>query len=168
MIARGRIALLLALLSVAGAPAAAQQADTAALFNGTWEWRLGSMEEHGARAELRIWTLDERRLQVEFEGAFAYKTGIGHTVNSGSAQGVALVRHGEARFKGEGTDCWFILRLGGDRMVVTQVGSTCVGFNVTATGTYRRVSADRPTFQFTRPAHEADPPGANKSRLPLD
>lgn len=167
MIARGRTAGLLALLAVVGAPAAAQQADVAARFNGTWEWRVGNMDPYGASGQFRIWALDDRRLQVEFDGLFATKTGIGRTANTGSAIGVALVQQGEARFKSEGSDCWFVLRLHGDRMVVNQSGYTCFGSNVTAEGTYHRVSTDRPAFAAPADAERAvDPPGDDKSRLP--
>jgi hypothetical protein len=171
MIPRGRTAVLLALLSVVGAPAAAQQAD-AARFNGTWEWRLGNMEHDGASGEFRIWALDERRLQVEFQGLFAYKTGTGRTGTSGEASGVAIVKHGEATFQPEveERDCRFTLRLRlrGDQMVVSrESGDTCFGFNVTAEGTYRHVSTDRPTFEFTDPA-DAEAPVKRDTDRPDD
>jgi hypothetical protein len=172
MIARGRTAVLLALLSVAGAPAAAQQADAAARFNGTWEWRLGNMEHDGASGEFRIWALDEGRLRVEFQGLFAYKTGTGRTGTSGEASGVAIVKHGEATFQPEveERDCRFTLRLRlhGDQMVVSrESGDTCFGFNVTADGTYRHVSSDRPTFELTEPA-EAEAPVKRGTGVPDD
>ncbi len=155
MIPRGRTAVLLALLSLVGSPAAAQQVDAAVRFNGTWEWRLGSMETDGVSGEFRIWALDERRLRVEFLGLFVTKTGIGRTANSGEASGVAVVQRGEATLRSDSLegDCDFklILRLRGDRMVVSQSGDPCFGFNVSAGGTYRHVSTARPTFELTEP-----------------
>ncbi len=157
MLPRVRTVVLLALLCVVGAPAAAQQADAAARFNGTWEWRLGSMERGGQEvsAEFRIWALDERRLQVEFLGLFAHKDQYGRTANSGQASGVAVVQRGEATFRSESVerDCRFklILRLSGDQMVVSQYGDTCFGFNVSAVGTYRRVDAGQPVFELSTP-----------------
>jgi hypothetical protein len=158
MMPRARTAVLLALLSMAGAPAAAQRADGAARFNGTWEVREGSMRGGGPEAfgEFKIWALDEHRLRAEFVGLWITKTGIGRTANSGEARGVAIVQRDEATLQSEAveSDCQFklILHLRGDRLVVTPFGDTCFGFNVTAAGTYHRVSTDRPTFElFGRP-----------------
>lgn len=158
----GRTAALLSLLATA--PATAQTpTNDADRFNGTWEWRQGSMELGGpeASAELKIWALDERRLQLEFLGLWAYKTDPHPTANSGTASGVALMDAGTVKFRSENEerDCIFILRLRlhGSRMVVSQSGDPCFGFNVTAAGTYRRVSTDRPIFEVSE-APDAEPP----------
>ncbi|HEU0013503.1 MAG TPA: hypothetical protein VFQ45_07450 [Longimicrobium sp.] len=157
MIRRGWIAVLLALLGLARAPAAAQPADAAARFNGTWKVRIGGEEDggHEANGEFKLWALDEHRLRVEFYGNFIYKTGIGRVVNNGSASAVAIVRQGKAFFRAdEEGECRFSMRVRRTTdLVVRQSGyNNCFGFNVTATGRYRRTSTARPTFIDDPPA----------------
>lgn len=131
-------------------------ASDAARFNGTWEFRLGSLKRDGTElsGELRLWALDGNRLQLEFLGFWAHGE-EGHPASSGSVSGVAVVEHGKATFRWENEerDCSFILLLSlrVDRMEVRQHGDPCFGFNVTAAGIYRHVSADRPTFELTGP-----------------
>jgi hypothetical protein len=149
---RAAAAVLLPLLTaIASAPAAAQPAqEGAAAFNGTWEMRVGTVADRAeSSGDFRIWALDERRVQVEFDGSWAHKTGMGLSANVGQASGIGVFDDGAVTFRQEGGECKFILRLHDDRLVVRQIGYPCFGFNVTAEGTYRRVDASRPTFELS-------------------
>jgi hypothetical protein len=148
-------AVLLPLLTaISSAPAAAQPAqEGAAAFNGTWEMRVGTVDDRAeSSGDLRIWALDERRVRVEFNGSWAHKTGMGLSANVGDTRGVGVYDRGSVTFRQEGGGCKFILRLHDDRLVVREIGHSCFGFNVTADGTYRRVDANRPEFELSDPS----------------
>lgn len=153
---RSGLAGLLSLLTLCCAPAAFAQAAAegeAQRFNGTWVARSGSYEAGGRErfGEFRIWALDERRLRVEFQGHYAYKTADGINANVGEASEVAVLEDGTARFETEGGGCAFALRLRGGVLWVVQTGDACFGMHVDARGKYRRTDASRPTFPLSEP-----------------
>jgi hypothetical protein len=107
-------------------------------FNGTWSAKSG---------ELKLWTLDPDRLQVEFNGQYEYQSAAGPMVNVGSGEGVASVDNDAATFRPEGAeDCVITLRLAGEQLEASEKGQCGFGLNVTATGTYQRVNRARPAF----------------------
>ena len=112
---------------------------TAAQVNGTWKTKYG---------ELKIWALGQQRLQIEFSGVYEYKTPQGQTANEGEGSGIATIEGDTAIFKPEGAEeeCRITLKFTGGKLVVAQTGICGFGNNVTAAGTYKKVSAKKPKF----------------------
>lgn len=123
----------------ASAPGA-QRVVTAAQVNGTWR---------SGQNEFRIRALGGQRLQVEFSGVYPFRAPGGErTANTGEGHGIARIEGDTATFRPEGAEdaCSITMRFTRGRLVVTQDGICGFGFNVSAMGTYRRVSARRPRF----------------------
>ena len=72
----------------------------------------------------------------------------GPSANEGEGSGVATIEGDTAIFKPEGAEeeCQITLRFTGGKLVVTQTGICGFGHNVSAAGTYRKVSARKPKF----------------------
>jgi hypothetical protein len=111
----------------------------AARVNGSWKTKGG---------EFKIWALGKQRLQVEFSGVYEYKTPQGPMANEGEGTGVARIEGDTATFKPEGAEeeCQIMLKFIGDELLVTQTGICGFGHNVTAEGTYKKVSSKKPKF----------------------
>jgi hypothetical protein len=133
-------ALCLAAASILTAQAGSDKSVTAAQVNGTWKTKYG---------EFKIWALGQQRLQVEFSGVYEYKTSQGPSANEGQGSGVATIEGNTAIFKPEGAEeeCQIMLKFTGVKLVVTQTGICGFGHNVTAAGTYKRVSTNQPKFE---------------------
>jgi hypothetical protein len=112
---------------------------TAAQVNGTWKTKS---------AEFKIWALGKQRLQVEFSGVYEYKTPQGPSANIGEGIGFARIDGDTAMFKPEGAEeqCQITLKFTAGKLVVTQTGICGFGHNVSAEGTYRKVSSKKPKF----------------------
>ena len=112
---------------------------TAAQVNGTWKTKYG---------EFKVWALGKQRLQIEFSGVYEYKTPQGPTANEGEASGIATIEGDTAIFKPEGAEeeCQITLKFTGSKLVVTQTGICGFGHNVSAAGTYKKLSARKPKF----------------------
>ena len=112
---------------------------TSAQVNGTWKTKTG---------EFKIWALGQQRLQVEFFGTYEYQSPQGPTANEGQGNGIARIEGDTAVFKPEGAedDCKITLKFTGGKLLVTQAGVCGFGFNVSAAGTYKRVSSKKPKF----------------------
>ncbi len=132
-------ALCLATASIVTARADSDKSVTAAQVNGTWKMK---------GAEFKIWALGKQRLQIDFSGVYEYKTPQGPTANEGVGSGVAMIKGDTAIFKPEGAEeeCQITLKFTRDKLVVTQTGICGFGHNVTAAGTYKKVSARKPKF----------------------
>jgi hypothetical protein len=65
--------------------------------------------------------------------------------------GIATIEGDTAIFKPEGAEeeCQIMLRFTGAKLVVRQPGICGFGRNVTAEGTYKRVSSTKPKFEST-------------------
>ena len=126
--------------SIVTTQAASDKSVTAAQVNGTWQSKYG---------EFKIWALGHQRLQVEFSGVYEYKTAQGPTANTGEGSGIATIEGDTAIFKPEGAEeeCRITLKFTGGKLVVTQTGICGFGHNVTAAGSYRKVSAKKPKFE---------------------
>ena len=113
---------------------------TAAQVNGTWKTKGG---------EFKIWALGKQRLQVEFSGVYEYKTPQGPMANEGEGSGIATIEGDTAIFKPEGAEeeCRITLKFTGGKLVVAQTGICGFGHNVSAEGTYRKVSSKKPKFE---------------------
>jgi len=132
-------ALCLAATSIVTVRAGSDKSVTAAQVNGTWQTKWG---------EFKIWALGHQRLQVEFSGVYEYKTPRGPSANTGEGSGIATIEGDTATFKPEGAEeeCRITLKFTGDKLVVTQTGICGFGHNVTAAGTYKRISGKKPKF----------------------
>jgi len=132
-------ALWLAVVSIVTVQADSDKSVTAAQVNGTWKMK---------RAEFKIWALGKQRLRIDFSGVYEYKTPQGPTANEGVGSGVATIEGDTAIFKPEGAEeeCQITLKFTRDKLVVTQTGICGFGHNVTAAGTYKKVSTEKPKF----------------------
>src|SRR5215472_14234620 len=112
----------------------------AAQVNGTWKTKS---------CEFKIWALGKQRLQVEFSGVYEYKTPQGTMANEGEGSGIASIEGDTATFKPEGAEeeCRITLKFTGGKLVVTQTGICGFGHNVSAEGTYKKVSSKKPKFE---------------------
>ena len=131
--------LWLTAASMVTAQADNEKSVTAAQVNGTWKTKYG---------EFKIWALGKQRLQIDFSGVYEYKTPQGPTANEGVGSGFAMIEGDTAIFKPEGAEeeCQITLKFTRDKLVVTQTGICGFGHNVTAAGTYKKVSARKPKF----------------------
>jgi len=133
-------ALCFAAVSLVTMQAGSEKSVTAAQVNGTWKTKYG---------EFKIWALGRQRLQVEFSGVYEYKTAQGPTANTGEGSGIATIEGDTAIFKPEGAEeeCRITLKFTGGKLVVMQTGICGFGNNVTAAGTYKKVSGKKPKFE---------------------
>jgi hypothetical protein len=131
--------LFLPIVLFAISDAAASSEVTAAQVNGTWKMKNN---------EFKIWALGQQRLQIEFFGTYEYKSPAGPTANTGEGSGIAKIEGDTAIFKPEGAEdeCQITLKFTGGKLVVTETGICGFGHNVTAEGTYKKVSAKKPKF----------------------
>ena len=131
--------LFLAATSIVTVWADGDKSVTAAQVNGTWKTKYG---------EFKIWALGQQRLQIEFSGVYEYKTPQGPNANEGQGRGIATIEGDTAVFKPEGAEeeCRITLKFTGSKLVVTQTGICGFGHNVSAEGTYKKVSAKKPKF----------------------
>lgn len=118
-----------------------QKIVTAAQVNGTWGYRGHT---------LKVWALGRQRLKVEFEGIYEYKTKDGPMANMGSGGGIARIEGDTAIFRpgeiGVDEECKITMRFTKLRLIVDQEGTCGFGHNVTAAGTYRKISKAKPKF----------------------
>jgi hypothetical protein len=131
--------LCLAAASFVTTQADSDKSVTAAQVNGTWKTSNG---------EFKIWALGKQRLQIDFSGVYEYKTPQGPSANEGEGSGIATIEGDTAIFKPEGAEeeCRISLKFTGGKLVVTQTGICGFGHNVSAAGTYKKVSAKKPKF----------------------
>jgi hypothetical protein len=131
--------LCFAAASIATLHAESDKSVPAAQVNGTWKTR---------RAEFKLWALGKQRLQVEFSGVYEYKTPKGLMANEGEGSGVATIEGDTAIFKPVGAEdeCQITLKFVDGKLVVTQTGICGFGHNVSAEGTYKKVSSLQPKF----------------------
>jgi hypothetical protein len=132
-------ALWLTAASMVTAQAGNEKSVAAAQVNGTWRTKYG---------EFKIWALGKQRLQIDFSGVYEYKTPQGPTANEGVGSGVATIEGDTAIFKPEGAEeeCQITLKFARGKLMVAQTGICGFGHNVTAAGTYKKVSARKPKF----------------------
>jgi len=115
---------------------------TAAQVNGTWESKFGTF---------KILALGKQRLKVEFSGFYPYRLADGtRMANTGEGSGIAMIEGDKATFKPEDAEdeCAITMKFVSGKLHVEQEGICGFGHNVTAAGSYRRVSSRRPRFGF--------------------
>ena len=143
------IAVLLLSLPRPQVAAPRQTIVTAAQVNGTWRSKNGSF---------KVWALGNQKLRVEFSGTYEYNSPAGPMANTGKGGGIAFIESNRGIFKPEGTDdeCKITMKFERAKLIVKQEGSCGFGLNVTADGTYRRVSRRKPTFERSGPIDIGD------------
>ena len=118
---------------------------TAAQANGTYRYRAN---------EIKILAMGNNRLRIQMELAWEYKSPNGPTANVGQAHGEATIENDVATFRPEGTeDCTVTIKfLPGNRIRVSEdhLLNCGWGFNVSSTGTYRKIRAGKPKFDEDR------------------
>lgn len=121
------------------ASSSGQNIVTAAQVNGTWRYKSNT---------LKVWALGQQKLRVEFLGTYEYKTAGELMANTGSGSGVARIEGDTAIFRPEDADeeCKIIMRFTEGKLIVEQEGECGFGHNVSATGTYRKISRGKPKF----------------------
>lgn len=131
--------LLLLLSGHSHGAAYGQNIVTAAQVNGTWRYKSNTF---------KVWALGKQRLRVEFLGTYEYNSAAGPMANTGSGTGIAFIEGITATFRPDDADedCQIRMRFTGGKLVVRQEGGCGFGHNVTAEGTYRKVSSRKPEF----------------------
>ncbi len=112
---------------------------TAAQVNGTWSSKYG---------EFKVLALGKQRLKIAFSGTYEYQSQAGPMANVGEGSGIAIIEGDTATFKPEGAEdaCQITMRFTRGKLIVTQESNCGFGLNVSAAGTYRRISARKPKF----------------------
>jgi len=110
---------------------------TAKQVNGIWR---------SGQNEFRVWALGQQKLRVEFSGTYRYKSPMGVMVNVGEGAGTAQIDGRVAVFKPKDADCKITMRFTKGKLLIEQEGGCDFGHNVTATGTYHKVSGQKPKF----------------------
>jgi hypothetical protein len=107
---------------------------TASQVNGTWKSKQGAF---------KVRALGNQKLRVEFSGFHEYVSQAGPMANTGEGKGIAFIEGDTAIFKPDGAEeeCRITMKFTGGKLVVTQEGVCGFGLNVTAAGTYRKVSS---------------------------
>jgi len=94
--------------------------------------------------------LGQQKLKVEFVGTYQYKTPSGPMANTGSGSGIAQIEGDRAIFRPTeieaDEECKIEMRFTRGKLIVKQEGACGFGLNVTAAGTYRKLSRTKPKF----------------------
>jgi hypothetical protein len=112
---------------------------TAVQVNGTWRSKTGTF---------KVWALGKQRLQVEFFGVYECKTSAGPLANTGEGSAIVFIEGDTATFKPEESDedCKITMKFSEGKRIVEQEGGCGFGNNVTANGTCKKVSSEKPRF----------------------
>ncbi len=133
--------MLLLLITAGGTEAysARQNIVTASQVNGTWRYRNNTF---------KVWAMGNQKLKVEFFGTYEYKVSGEMMANTGTGNGTAHIEGDTAIFKPEVSDdeCKITMKFAKGKLVVEQVGICGFGHNVSAAGTYRKISSRKPKF----------------------
>jgi hypothetical protein len=118
---------------------------TAAQANGTYRSRPN---------EIKILALGKNKLRIQMDLAWEHKTPDGPMANVGTSHGEATIENDIATFRPEGPeDCIITIKfLSGNRIRVSEENMLNCGwgFNVSSTGTYRKIRAGKPKFDSDR------------------
>lgn len=111
---------------------------------GTWAFR-----ERGVRNEIRVEEIGRRRIRVMFMGNREYRDASGERMADSSGTGALEVplERGRAEIRlDEYPECRITLAFDGETLTVEQENDCGFARRVTATGSYRRISAEVPDF----------------------
>jgi hypothetical protein len=128
------IILVWSLAPLSQAVTSGQTVVTASQVNGTWSNKRGTF---------KVRALGNQKLRVEFSGFYKYVSQAGPMVNTGEGEGIAFIEGDTAIFKPDDAEaeCRITMKFSGGKLFVTQEGVCGFGLNVTAAGTYRKVSS---------------------------
>lgn len=146
------VAAFVALVPVVAIAQTSRASVPASEVNGTFRYTFTAKKFKGSSSEIKIWALGQGRLKVAFDLVYPYVDGHGDlTANMGQAAGEAAISGDTAVFKSsELGACRITIKfLKPGTIVVDQDGvdADCgFGHNVTASGTYKKVSGKKPTF----------------------
>ena len=131
--------LLLLAAGMTEANSPRQNIVTASQVNGTWRYRNNTF---------KIWALGNQKLKVEFFGTYEYKVSGEMMANTGTGDGIAHIEGDTAIFKPDVSDdeCKITMKFTQGKLVVDQEGICGFGHNVSAAGTYRKISSRKPKF----------------------
>lgn len=109
-------------------------------INGTWR---------NERNTFKIWVLEDGTLRIAFQGTYESKTEWVRISNAGEANGIAALKGDTAvlPIAGNGKGGRITLKFSGGSLVAKQTGDCGFGRDVSADGTYRRVSRWKPRFE---------------------
>jgi hypothetical protein len=120
--------------------------------NGTFRMYFKG-KYRGSSSEIKIWALGHNKLQVAFDPIYPFTDGQGElSANMGMADGVVPIKGDRAVYtSNQFGDCTITIKfLRPGTIKVTQNGtdSDCgFGHNVSADGTYKKVSSKKPKFE---------------------
>lgn len=128
--------------------------DIAKMSNGTWEnsytTRVKGKPSYGLDQAWSIWALDNRNLQVQFDGTYFYSDpGGAPTANTGFTSGIATLDGNVAILRPDEFDagCRFVLTFKNKTLAVSQKNCEGLfGMRVHAVGAYKKTSSKRPVF----------------------
>ncbi len=130
----------------------ARKSVTAAEVTGTFAHNFGGKFK-GTASEIKILSTGKNKLRVAFELIYPYIDGEGQpSANSGIADGEATIKGDTATYHStEFGECTITIRFvkpGTIKVTQEQVGASgCgFGFNVSADGTYKKISNRKPKF----------------------
>jgi hypothetical protein len=133
------------------APAQNRKSVSAAEVNGTFRYYF-SGKSKGSYNEIKILALGKGKLKIAFELIYPYRDRTGAmTANMGSAEGEAAIDGDTAVYSSaEFEECKIIIKFVRDGLIrVGQEGTDAAcgfGRNVSADGTYRKISRAKPKF----------------------
>jgi hypothetical protein len=109
-------------------------------MNGTWR---------NERNTFKIWALGNGKLQIAFRGTYESKSDLVRIANVGEGAGIAVLQGDTAilRLEGTGKGCRITLKFSDGSLIAKQEGACGFGSEVSADGTYRRVSRWKPRFE---------------------
>ena len=85
--------------------------------------------------------------RVKFSGVYEYKTPQGPTANESEGSGIATINTAISKPEGAEEECEITLKFTRSKLVVTQTGICGFGHNVSAEGTYKKISSQKPKFE---------------------
>ena len=147
------LASLIFILSAIGeVNAQSRKSVSATEVNGTFRFYFNGKFK-GSYDEVKILALGKGKLRVSFELVYPYIDGMGeHSANMGEANGTAIIEGDTAIYSSdEFGQCRITIKfVKPGEIKITQSGSDSecgFGHNVTADGTYKKISRAKPKFE---------------------
>lgn len=125
---------------------------SASEVNGTFRYSFKGKYKDSSN-EIKIWALGKGKLKIAFDLVYPFTDGTGElSANLGQAVGTAAISGDKALYTGDDdAECRITMKFvkPGTIKVDQDGGSACgFGHNVSAAGTYTRVSKSKPDFRI--------------------
>jgi hypothetical protein len=146
------ILALIAFGSVAAIAQTGRKSVPAAEVNGTFRYTFTAKKFKGSSSDIKIWALGGGKLKVGFDLIYPHLDGQGNlTANTGTGEGQATITGDTAVYESaEYGQCKITIKFvtpGTIKVDQDGTDANCgFGFNVTASGTYKKVSSKKPKF----------------------